>query len=530
MKISLFTVLVVAFLAMLSSCNLPDIQSSPLSPVYALPLLEVDNTIGELLDIIDTAGYLSVTPDGGLTLRFIGETEVDAPIDFFQLLQVVPIADTFTRAPLISEQLHVRIDSAYFKTGTITALINNNLESSPNATPVPFTMFLPEFKLNDIPFQQDFVVPYGNLTVPPVFLPQLTVDISEYKLKPSDDSLTVIYDAINDEGNKVKFPGMYLYASNIKAWYVEGYLGKQTQAPFIDTIDIDAFQNLPSGSFSFGEPKLILTCENSWGLSAKVAVEQARLVNPAGEVAYIQSSYLDPLNPNAGITINYPNITEVGQAKTTIFTFDKDNSNIEDIINIKPNKMIYKATVITNPDNDPNLIVFMTDTSYLKTRFDLEIPLIGTVNNQVFIDTFVINPDAITLNTPGAIDSLDLGFDVGVVDSAIFKIVSLNEIPLGASINLHFLDNAGLPLFSLNDELVPLVAAPAVDATGVSTEAAENIYFVTLTGADAQQIFFAQSVALEIKFTTSGNGAQTVKFRANDNLNLKVGVMIHTSL
>jgi len=48
-----------------------------------------------------------------------------------------------------------------------------------------------------------------------------------------------------------------------------------------------------------------------------------------------------------GINFNYPTLDQIGQVQSTVFTFDKTNSNLGDLFNEKAASITYDVDAIT---------------------------------------------------------------------------------------------------------------------------------------------------------------------------------------
>jgi hypothetical protein len=508
MKYYIFLLIILGSFIVTSCSRSRDLLNLPFDGEYALPLFKSRGVVGDIFQSLDTSNILVVNDDGSMTLRYVGETTVNTAINFFQFFNVIPFPDSVIQIDAYNDVFKIRIDTLMLKSGTMTILINNTANSSPNGTPVPFTLYLPEWKKNGVPFEQDFVAPFEESF-------SLSFDISGYSIVPVNGKFNARYKAVNDVGQQVEFDGFFLNANNTAVTqYAQGGIGYQVTPPFRDTLEIDFFQQLPDGSYQFADPRLVLSCQNSWGVPSKVIVTEAKWVSLNGQVDYLVSPITNPTNPDNGITINYPTIEQVGQSVPTSFEFNRDNSNIRDILNSKPTRLIYQALAITNPTNDLNITSFMLDTSALNTRFDLEIPLHGSVLGQSYVDTFPIDL------TQGGTITLD------VVGSIEFKLKSLNSVPLEATVDLIGLDEFNQPLGSLTNGPQKTISAPEVDGDGFSVAPVSQISFVEIDNQTLRNVFGAKYVALKIVFTTSAGGVTDVKIRADDIIHIDCGVKI----
>lgn len=67
--------------------------------------------------------------------------------------------------------------------------------------------------------------------------------------------------------------------------------------------------------------------------------------------------------------------------KLPIFISDSTNSNIADIFNLQPTRLVYELDGVSNAELDNNLIGFMTDKSVLGLQMRVELVLEGSARN-----------------------------------------------------------------------------------------------------------------------------------------------------
>ncbi|MFN5364732.1 MAG: hypothetical protein ACK5CH_04890, partial [Bacteroidota bacterium] len=60
---------------------------------------------------------------------------------------------------------------------------------------------------------------------------------------------------------------------------------------------------------------------------------------------------------------------------------DNTNSNIADIFNSQPTRLIYEVDGISNANSDPDVIGFLTDESAIRLQIRVELLLEGSVRN-----------------------------------------------------------------------------------------------------------------------------------------------------
>ena len=74
------------------------------------------------------------------------------------------------------------------------------------------------------------------------------------------------------------------------------------------------------------------------------------------------------------------------------YTFHKrTNSNIDVVLGSGPIAIDYDVNADTNPEEDPSIRGFITDSSYYKVQVDVELPMYGNAIDFFTTDTFPIN-------------------------------------------------------------------------------------------------------------------------------------------
>jgi len=166
-----------------------------------------------------------------------------------------------------------------------------------------------------------------------------------------------------------------------------------------------------------------------------------------------------------GIDFNYPTLDEVGQTKTTTYAFSKENSNIDTLLGSKPIAIDYDFDATTNPDNISTIRGFVTDESEYVVNVDVELPIFGRADRFLAVDSFDVN-----------FSSYDN------VESAEFKVVSENGIPLEIAMQMYFVDANDNVLDSLLMDDLTLIEAAPVDGDGLVTMPQEKTLLVPMDG------------------------------------------------
>jgi len=220
----------------------------------------------------------------------------------------------------------------------------------------------------------------------------------------------------------------------------------------------------------------------------------------------LESSFIED-----GIDFNYPLISEQGELKTTTFYFDKDNSNVEDVLSAGPVFVDYDVDAMANPNSFAEL-GFMTDESMFRVQVSVELPFRARILDFKANDKFNINFD-----------------DFDNVEYVEFKMVAENQIPLGVDVQVFFADENENVIDSLFIDAENILEPAPVDANGDSNGQSEKITFMTIDAEKFEKVKNAKKLLLEAKFSTTDAINDTkINIRDGENVNIRMGMKIGT--
>ena len=225
---------------------------------------------------------------------------------------------------------------------------------------------------------------------------------------------------------------------NMQISLVEGYFGNSTVNITPNTADLDFGNNDFLEYFSFKEPVIKLLFDNSLGLPMSLGID-LNLEGKNGNEDLDLSSKL-----NNFVIAGAPSY---GQMVTSTLVID-NQTNIVEAMDVKPNKATIGGNVVLNPTG--KIKNFAQDTSKLRVRVDLEIPLYGTVNNYVFLDTLEQDMSDILTN----------------VEDVVLKTTIINDLPINGSIQLYFADENYIIIDSISDNKRLLIGAAITNSNG----------------------------------------------------------------
>lgn len=484
---------------------------------FAFPLFTTELLLKDLLLNLQSDSLsedtIFINPDNTLTLFYAGDVAQKPASDIFKFLDgTVPIlmTDTSISSPINSPD-GVTIRVADILDGNIIFYLKNGTPETLNGY-----FEIPEMSKQGVVFRVPFLLDPGA-----TFLSG-QIPLSGNRLESSNNTLTFKYFAYRPDGTRIKVPDLPIAAtSGLKFSYVEGYWGFQWYQLTRDTIEININQTELKGDVKIKDPKVTMRISNSWGFPTRGQIKYLSFIGQNGEEIPLQSNGVFQRDSFDYIDFAYPAwiLGEVGETKFTDIVLDGTNSNIADIFNSQPTRLIYEVDGISNAQLDPGLIGFITDESNLKLQIRVELVLEGSVRNF------------------GAEQAMNLNFgEYGSLDSANieeveFKLVTENGTPVSSDMQIYFRDenqNHIDSLFAGGSRLV--IRSAPVNAEGLASGITRTEEFVTMTAARFDHIRTAKDAFLKTAFTTANNGETFVKPLATDKIVIKMGIKVKKRL
>lgn len=506
-----------------SACNkasLDNLEIGERSAEYAFPLFSTTISLDDLMLTIlnDSVGgdTIVVNPDNTMTLYYSGDVAEKPATDIFEFFKFpdapIPVPDTFFRFPFNVPD-SVYIHRADVLGGSMTVIVNNQLNH-----PITGTFNILQMSKNGQVFEYSFSVPAKSFLFSPAF------DLAGYLLLSDSNALEFRYQAFDPDGNPVVLPetspgipGMGLLLNGFTLSYVEGYWGYSEYPLTLDTIDIDINQTDLKGNVRVKDPKVTMTVSNSWGFPTRGVVKYLSFIGADGQEYKLESNVFF----GDSIDFAYPSLIagEVGQTKYTNIVLDGTNSNIADIFNAQPVKLVYEVAGISNATKDPTIVGFLTDKSTIALRMSVELVLEGSVQDFGAEQTLNLNFG----------DYTDL--DTAKIEEVEFKLVTENGTPIATSLQLYFLDeneNAIDSLFVGTPQFI--MQAPPIGPDGIAIGSKRTETFVQMDIARFDRVRQSKSMLMRTFFTTAEGGLIPVKLLATQSTTVKMGLKVKMRL
>ena len=491
--------------------DLEDAEGSRYEAEYAVPLLNTSFSMNDLLDNFEENSVLTVLPDGLLRLQYTGSVLTENADDVFEAINNtlsgvggIPIEGSSQALPFSGPEGLV-IDQMDLKEGDLIWAFNNCHDK-----PIDITVTFPTVKKAGEPLvvRQRLGAASGpddceSLTN--LFAP---ISLADYVITTVNDSIYVEYHAEDTEGMEISpAEGTVILIRELAFSYAEGYLGQITHSSDPDSIEIDFFDNWIRGDVFFEEPVITFNFENSFGIPTRAIIDQFDVVSVDGTTLPLESDFIDE-----GIEFPYPELNQVGEVTSTDFVFNKDNSNIREILSSGPIAINYDVSAATNPDGNTDIRGFVTDSSYYRVLVEVDLPLYGWAINFGVRDTF----------------DLSLS-DLDNADYAEFKIVTENAMPVAIGVQGYFRDEAGTLLDSLYDTPQRVIAGAPVGVDGRPTGVQETVTFSDFPQERFKNIKGATQLEVVATFFTTTDGAQSVQILNDQDVKVRMGAILGVS-
>lgn len=502
-----------ALLLLTFSCvDLDSLEKAKL-PVYqaefAVPLVNSRLTMEDILAVDQSIGELEIGQDGTLQLVYRGAVLNRESSEILEQFQAsfppfIPITSKSQRIPL-SLINGLDVDQLIFKTGSFSYYLEN---ANDQAIQVNFE-FSSLIKEDGMPlrFSVNLDANDGGSIRPFSTNQDAPIDLSRYRLVPENNEIVLQYTAQAPDGTPLNASNFAIGLGDLDFSFVEGYLG---QVPFSggrDTVNIDFFETYTNGEIYFADPSVRFFIDNSFGVPTRAIVNDFFVETLSGHQLLVESPLIE-----SGVEFPFPTLQQIGQTAKGEVLVDGNNSNIDTLLSAQPIRVVYDVDALINPEANPAISGFITDSSFFNVQMEVLIPLFGRADRFTATDT--------------------LDFDIGNIEDIItaeFKIITENELGVDVAVQAYFLDDQKNVIDSLFTDLVPLVKGAVVDQAGVSTASTSVTTFVNFDEARVEKVQQAPFLVIEAQFSTETNGQQSVRIQNTQGISVRIGAILGVS-
>jgi hypothetical protein len=486
-----------------------------LNPSLALPLIKGGFSIADMLENADPS-VIKIDPDGLISFTYTADMETGSISEEFSLPDkstaisfVLPGAvfpsipqdlktDSINRT-LAFDMAPERIDEVGLLSGELA--VSTSIVPASSDLQYEVRIFLPGFIS---PAQLPLNAIVGGTT---------SIGLDGYKLLLGDNTfpLKIVLILKKRSTPVVIAPGtsinVQLAFRNFQFRYMKGFLGQQTFDLPETGVEMGDFGDLFGGAVvSLAQPKVSMTITNEYGVPCvgEFVVLEARKegANPLPIL----------LNPASPVVLNSPAIMG-DQAVTTVAI-----TNVNEILNYAPTAIQFQASAainkgLTDGEN------FVVDTSTMRIKLDVEVPLYGSASGIVLRDTVAIDLS----QTEGS-----------EVVSASLKLKITNDLPLDGTVQLALLDAHDKFIdVLLDDDQMNILRGSKVLASGDLLTPGVFDGMIELSNDKIEKVFTARKIAITIGLQTTRNnsgGAQNVKFKSHYAVQIEAGLLADLKL
>lgn len=505
-----------------------------LNPSLAAPIAYGGFSIQDILETLtDSAGLVSQTEDSLIYIYYsdtayslnaadlisipnhiVTETYIESDVNV-AVWNALPVgsSQTFYKQELLEFNIEPedRIDSILVKSGSLDLEAYSQFRHSGELQVTSSNIIDPNGDSLNITFTiSDTDGTFANNS---------TYDLAGYKITMDEISGNAVA-VLHFNLTLVKSPelvlpgqeaGLICEFSALEYDVVYGYIAEREITDLRESIDLGIFGQLDEvPDIYFADPQFNVAVHNSFGVPLSLSIDtlRARSFND-GSYTYLEFKN-DTMNP---FLIYAPSVEQMGTEVTTERYFNVETCNIDELISSAPDQIDFAFGASTGNPSGSTDQNFLLDDSKMTLEVEVLLPMWLRTSGYTLTDTLDIAFDSLLMN-------------LSFLEEALFRLTTTNEWPLGISVQIYFLDEAGMKMDSLfSDQQVLLEAAP-VNAQGELDRSAlqEHVVDVVLTAEDLENLEGAKKMMLKAHAVTTDNGSVDVKFYSSYLLNYKLAI------
>ncbi|MFK7773860.1 MAG: hypothetical protein AB8F94_17045 [Saprospiraceae bacterium] len=476
--------------------DIDNIEVENWQPEVAVALVNTTVSIQDFLNDFDSQGYLDIDDENFMTLVYESNVFSVSGEDIIDIPDItIPMLDTNMVLPYSSINTSFDIDFFTVKNGVLNYAFQSTYDEDMNVI-----IEVRNLTQNGAKLSYPTTAQYSGSSPTNV---SGTIDLSGYVMDFVNDEIEVRYIATNAAGERKFLQNMVLQFQNFEYSIIQGYFDQYEFDLPSDTILINLFETAVSGSLKIEDPKINLKISNSFGIPIGMVAENLT-AETMSEGTMDVYSVLDD-----GIAFNYPSLVEVGESKITNIGVNKDNSNLSEIISSNPTQLNYELGALTNPAADPSIRGFVLDNSRFDVDVKMELPVWLSASD------FAVEE----------VSEFDASFFEDI-ESASFKLITENGLPIEAGVQVYFMDENNVVLDSLfNSGNMTLIPAAEVNTEGEVTAKSSSENIAEFTIDRIAKIKNATQISIKGMVSTAEMGTVAVKFYTDYGLTFKLGVV-----
>lgn len=215
---------------------------------------------------------------------------------------------------------------------------------------------------------------------------------------------------------------------------IEGWLGRDTISTDDEQLPLFLFEDIDGGSFDLAAARIRMELINHFGADMQFVLTDVRTENQAsGQMVSMNWTGLGQALNLPSALDDAPNFQPVAHSES--WQLDESNSNLNELFNIQPDRLIYDLDLFINPSGIADPSGFAYRHHPIEAWMHVEIPLLLSLDGLLLIDTSDFRYSDIDPN-----DRLIGG---------TLRLFADNFMPIEAEVDLIAIDSTGTPLDTL---------------------------------------------------------------------------------
>ncbi|MBU2018414.1 MAG: hypothetical protein KJ941_02100 [Bacteroidetes bacterium] len=505
--------------------DLSKIAAGALSPTLAIPIGKASFGVYDVLAKNDSTSLVAVGSQGELKLVYDVQTDLLSAKDLIiindqsyeynrsALDYGFPISPSYSGTSSAAFNETVSFDnlngfeltSVEFFNGLVNLDVSTTLQHN-----VTIQITFPDLKINGVAVSRTLVMDNPPAPQSANANVDLTSAILDLTQGGQGNNELRIQGSITVQG--ASNPILGVESINISAGFqdlefelVRGNVGTIDPISLKDSIEIAVFKNFTGGEVQFTNPSIQFEATNSFGIPMEINFNEIKTVatNTGNEVSLIGFPITFPITAPA---------SPGGSNLSTLLLNSSNTQNISTIISPTPKHLVFDIGGELNPNNTTQN--FITKTSNLSLKVDLELPLEGYAKNFRIKDT------------------IPFALDVPEEEATLtFRIISDNGFPIEIGADFLVADENYNVIADLNPGNNTILKGAKVNAQGRATTKEKNITEIVLEGGQSSILRKGKYLIISVYGeTTNGSQNQVVKFFDDYALDLKLAMKIEGKL
>ncbi len=421
-----------------------------------------------------------------------------------------------------------------FSQGEFSITLTNKLDSD---IEVEFT--INSLTKNEVPFVTTVNIPskQTNTTTPE--------DLGGFVMKLNDGGefntvnstlKTKVFTKTGDVFGETSEIEYQINLTNLLVETAEGDFKQESFDTSNKSFDLDFFEELGEGTIEFKNPTMKFNATNEFGFPLGLTLDNISATNGVTsntlEIKNDEDTFIaENTDINNGFYALIDEATDKNTGVNSVIELNVNNSNIDELLNAKPNQFDLKVDGIVNPNSPTNNANFFNVNNNVNIDVEVELPL------------FVRFEDLKFETDPTEFDLEDIEENAKELS---LRVAVKNTMPLAASIKLNFVNNTGTetsPNYTtIFSKSVALVDAAPIDDNGFSVYELKDengeivvkngnltidpkVVWVDFTEEEISSLQNVTDLISEIEFDTVDRDAtKAAKLQTTDQVRLELGL------